>query len=179
MLLAGTPDADAQVEPVPAASPEGRAVIRHSTAHVLAQAVQDLFPGTRLGIGPPVENGFYYDIDPERPATPDDLQALEKKMQECVRAGQHFGRREISDDDARAELAHEPYKLELIGLKGGAGEEAAEGADVEVGGAQLTMYDNLDARPGDRVWPALCRGPRLPRTSAIPAFSLTRSAADL
>jgi threonyl-tRNA synthetase len=175
--LSWAPDSDVEVEPVVAASADGRAVIRHSTAHVLAQAVQDLFPGTRLGIGPPVENGFYYDFDPERPFTPEDLQALEKRMQEIVRAGQHFGRREISDDDARAELAHEPYKLELIGLKGGAGEQAAEGADVEVGGAQLTMYDNLDARSGDRVWTDLCRGPHLPRTSNIPAFSLTRSAA--
>jgi threonyl-tRNA synthetase len=174
--LAWAPDADAEVEPVPASSPDGRAVIRHSAAHVLAQAVQELFPGTRLGIGPPVENGFYYDFDPERPFTPEDLQALEKKMTEIVRAGQHFARREISDAEAEKELAHEPYKLELIGLKGGAG-EVAEGADVEVGGAQLTMYDNLDARSGDRVWTDLCRGPHLPRTSAIPAFSLTRSAA--
>jgi threonyl-tRNA synthetase len=170
------PEADADVEPVPAASADGRAVIRHSTAHVLAQAVQELFPGTRLGIGPPVENGFYYDFEPERPFTPEDLTALEKKMTEIVRAGQNFARREIGDADAEAELAHEPYKLELIGLKGGAG-EAAEGADVEVGGAQLTMYDNLDARTGDRVWTDLCRGPHLPRTSTIPAFSLTRSAA--
>ncbi|WP_369137776.1 threonine--tRNA ligase [Modestobacter versicolor] len=175
--LGWTPDADVEVEPVPAASADGRAVIRHSAAHVLAQAVQELFPGTRLGIGPPVENGFYYDFEPERPFTPEDLQALEKKMTEIVRAGQHFRRREVSDDEARAELAHEPYKLELIGLKGGAGDEAAEGADVEVGGAQLTMYDNVDARTGDRVWTDLCRGPHVPRTSTIPAFSLTRSAA--
>jgi threonyl-tRNA synthetase len=178
--LAWVPDADAEVEPVPAASAEGRAVIRHSTAHVLAQAVQDLFPGTRLGIGPPVENGFYYDFDPERPFTPEDLKALEKRMQEIVKAGQRFARREIDDADAQAELAHEPYKLELIGLKGGAVDDSAhpaEGADVEVGGAQLTMYDNLDARTGDRVWTDLCRGPHLPRTSNIPAFSLTRSAA--
>jgi threonyl-tRNA synthetase len=174
--LAWSPDADAEVEPVPAASPEGRAVIRHSSAHVLAQAVQELYPGTRLGIGPPIENGFYYDFDPERPFTPEDLQALEKKMTEIVRAGQRFSRREISDADAKAELAHEPYKLELIDLKGGAG-EAAEGADVEVGGGQLTMYDNLDARTGERVWTDLCRGPHLPRTNNIPAFSLTRSAA--
>src|SRR4051794_18503941 len=169
------PEADTEVEAVPAASADGRAVIRHSTAHVLAQAVQELFPGTKLGIGPPVENGFYYDFEPERPFTPEDLTALEKKMQEIVRAGQNFSRREISDDAARAELAHEPYKLELIGLKGGA--DDTEGASVEVGGAQLTMYDNLDARTGDRVWTDLCRGPHLPRTSTIPAFSLTRSAA--
>jgi threonyl-tRNA synthetase len=174
--LAWAPAADVEVEPVPAASPDGRAVIRHSAAHVLAQAVQELFPGTRLGIGPPVENGFYYDFDPERPFTPEDLTALEKKMQEIVRAGQNFARREISDADAKAELADEPYKLELIGLKSTAG-EAAEGADVEVGSGGLTMYDNLDARTGDRVWTDLCRGPHLPRTSTIPAFSLTRSAA--
>ena len=173
--LAWVPDADAEVEPVPAASADGRAVIRHSTAHVLAQAVQELFPGTRLGIGPPIENGFYYDFDPERPFTPDDLQVLEKKMTEIVRAGQNFARREISDADAKAELAHEPYKLELIGLKGGA--DDTEGASVEVGGAQLTMYDNLDPRSGERVWTDLCRGPHLPRTNHIPAFSLTRSAA--
>jgi threonyl-tRNA synthetase len=177
--LAWAPDADAEVEPVAAASPDGRAVIRHSTAHVLAQAVQELFPGTRLGIGPPVENGFYYDFDPERPFTPEDLKALEAKMTEIVRAGQRFSRREIEDDDARAELASEPYKLELIGLKGGAGADGGDddGASVEVGGAQLTMYDNLDARTGERVWTDLCRGPHLPRTSNIPAFSLTRSAA--
>jgi threonyl-tRNA synthetase len=175
--LAWTPDADAEVEPVPAASAEGRAVIRHSTAHVLAQAVQDLFPGTRLGIGPPVENGFYYDFDPERPFTPEDLKALEKRMQEIVKAGQRFARREIEDADAQSELAHEPYKLELIGLKGGEAASSDDGASVEVGGAQLTMYDNLDARTGDRVWTDLCRGPHLPRTSNIPAFSLTRSAA--
>ncbi|NEK58499.1 threonine--tRNA ligase [Geodermatophilus sabuli] len=175
--LAWTPETDVEVEPVPAASPEGRAVIRHSTAHVLAQAVQALFPGTRLGIGPPVENGFYYDFDPERPFTPEDLTALEKKMTEIVRAGQHFARREVSDADARAELAAEPYKLELIGLKGGEAPSEDDGASVEVGGAQLTMYDNLDPRTGERVWTDLCRGPHLPRTNAIPAFSLTRSAA--
>ena len=117
--LAWAPEADAVVEPVPAASADGRSVIRHSTAHA-AQAVQELFPGTRLGIGPPIENGFYYDFDPERPFTPDDLQALEKKMTEIVQAGQNFARREISDADAKGELASEPYKLELIGLKGGA-----------------------------------------------------------
>jgi threonyl-tRNA synthetase len=142
---------------------------------VLAQAVQELFPGTKLGIGPPIENGFYYDFDPERPFTREDLSAIEKKMTEIVRAGQRFSRREISDAHATAELAHEPYKLELIGLKGGA--DDTEGADVEVGGAQLTMYDNLDPRTGELVWTDLCRGPHLPRTLAIPAFSLTRSAA--
>src|SRR5215211_3932354 len=170
-----------KLEPVPLDSDDGRMIMRHSTAHVLAQAVQDLFPGTRLGIGPPIENGFYYDFDPDRPFTPEDLQALEKKMQEIVRAGQYFSRREISDADAKEELADEPYKLELIDLKGGVGQAdgdgVAEGADVEVGGGQLTMYDNRDARTGDLVWTDLCRGPHVSRTSSIPAFSLTRSAA--
>src|SRR4051794_26934681 len=132
-------DGDA-VEPVAIDSADGRAILRHSTAHVMAQAVQDLFPNTLLGIGPPVENGFYYDFGVDRPFTPEDLKAVEKRMQEIVKARQRFARREISDDDARDELAGQPYKLELIGLKGGAGDEAS----VEVGGgAALTMYDNL------------------------------------
>lgn len=174
--LAWAPPADAEVEPVPMDSEPGRAVLRHSTAHVMAQAVQDLFPGTMLGIGPPVENGFYYDFMPENPFHPDDLARIEKRMQEIVKAGQRFSRREVSDAEARAELAHERFKLELVGLKGSA-EDAAEGASVEVGGGQLTMYDNLDARSGDRVWTDLCRGPHLPTTRAIPAFRLMRSAA--
>ena len=172
--LAWAPDVDAQVEPVPMDSGDGRAVLRHSAAHVLAQAVQDLFPGTRLGIGPPIENGFYYDFLPERPFTPEDLSRIEKRMQEIVKAGQRFARRPISDDDARVELAHEPFKLELIGLKGAA--EDTEGASAEVGAGQLTMYDNLD-RTGERVWTDLCRGPHLPTTRVIPAFKVMRSAA--
>ena len=120
--LAWAPAEDADVEPVAASTEAGRSVIRHSTAHVLAQAVQQLFPEARLGVGPPVADGFYYDFDPERPFTPEDLQALDKKMQEIVRAGQRFSRREISDVDAKAELAHDPYKLELVDLKGGAGD---------------------------------------------------------
>ncbi|MDX6256951.1 MAG: threonyl-tRNA synthetase [Frankiales bacterium] len=167
-------DSGKTVEPVAIDSPDGRAILRHSTAHVMAQAVQDLFPGTLLGIGPPVENGFYYDFGVERPFTPEDLKAIEKRMQEIVKARQRFSRRSITDDDARAELAGQPYKLELIGLKGGAGDEAS----VEVGGgAELTMYDNLAADDGHRVWTDLCRGPHLPTTRAIPAFTLMRSAA--
>ena len=161
-------------EPVAIDSPDGRAILRHSTAHVMAQAVQDLFPGTLLGIGPPVENGFYYDFGVERPFTPEDLKAVEKRMQEIVKARQRFARRSITDDAAREELAGQPYKLELIGLKGGAGDEAS----VEVGGpasSLLTMYDNLV--DGERVWTDLCRGPHLPTTRAIPAFTLMRSAA--
>ena len=162
------------VEAVPYGSDDGRAVLRHSAAHVLAQAVQDLFPGTRLGIGPPIENGFYYDFLPERPFTPEDLSRVEKRMQEIVKAAQRFARRPIADDDARLELAHEPFKLELIGLKGAA--EETEGASAEVGAGQLTMYDNLD-KAGERVWTDLCRGPHLPTTRAIPAFKVMRSAA--
>ncbi|MDP9436067.1 MAG: threonine--tRNA ligase [Actinomycetota bacterium] len=162
------------VEPVPYGSEDGRAVLRHSAAHVLAQAVQELFPGTLLGIGPPVRDGFYYDFLPERPFTPEDLAALEKKMSDIVRQRQRFRRRVVSDDDARTELASERFKLELIGLKG-AGSDAAEGASVEVGEGELTIYDNVR---GDEVaWKDLCRGPHLPTTRDIPAFKLLRSAA--
>jgi threonyl-tRNA synthetase len=169
-----------QVEPVPLNSPDGLAVLRHSTAHVLAQAVQQLFPDTLLGIGPPIENGFYYDFLPARPFTPEDLAAIEKKMTEIVKAGQRFARREIADSDARQELAHEKFKLELIDLKGGSGNETPTELNVEeasqVGAGALTMYDNLD-RDGDLAWTDLCRGPHLPTTRRIPAFKLMRSAA--
>ncbi|BEP16116.1 threonine--tRNA ligase [Acidothermaceae bacterium B102] len=167
-------DGDA-IEPVLIESPDGRAILRHSTAHVMAQAVQDLFPGTLLGIGPPVENGFYYDFGVERPFTPDDLKAVEKRMQEIVKARQRFARRSITDDAAREELAGQPYKLELIGLKGGGAATSLSEESVEVGGAELTMYDNLV--DGERVWTDLCRGPHLPTTRHIPAFTLMRSAA--
>jgi threonyl-tRNA synthetase len=171
--LSWAPDEDVEVEPVAAQSPDGLAVLRHSAAHAMAQAVQELFPGTLLGIGPPIEDGFYYDFLPSRPFTPDDIVAIEKKMGEIIKAGQAFARRPISDDDARAELANEKFKLELIGLKSTAsGEEA-----TEVGAGGLTMYDNLDAKTGERVWTDLCRGPHLPSTKRIPAFKLMRSAA--
>jgi threonyl-tRNA synthetase len=163
------------VESVPLDSEDGRSVLRHSTAHVLAQAVQELFPDARLGIGPPITDGFYYDFDVERPFTPDDLRALTTRMRAIVKEGQRFVRRVVTEDEARAELAAEPYKLELIGLKGGAA-GAAEGASVEVGGAQLTIYDNLH-RDGSAAWRDLCRGPHLPTTRQIPAFELTRVAA--
>ena len=165
------------VEPVTAAEQDGLDVLRHSAAHVLAQAVQELDPKARLGIGPPIRDGFYYDFDVEVPFTPDDLKALEKVMQRIINEGQTFHRREISDDDALVELADEPYKCELIGLKGGASEDAAEGASVEVGGAQLTIYDNL-RRDGSRAWGDLCRGPHVPSTKVLGnAFKLMRSAA--
>ncbi|MFL6080157.1 MAG: threonine--tRNA ligase [Ornithinibacter sp.] len=165
------------VEPVTAAQQDGLDVLRHSAAHVLAQAVQEVHPDARLGIGPPIRDGFYYDFDVETPFTPEDLRALEKVMQRIVNEGQTFHRREISDDDALVELAGEPYKCELIGLKGGASETAAEGASVEVGGAQLTIYDNL-RRDGSRAWGDLCRGPHVPTTKVLGnAFKLMRSAA--
>ncbi|QKW35837.1 threonine--tRNA ligase [Actinomadura sp. NAK00032] len=174
-LAAGLADGDA-VEPVAIGSDDGRAIMRHSAAHVMAQAVQELFPEARLGIGPPVENGFYYDFDVAEPFTPDDLKRIEKRMREIVKQGQRFSRRPVSDDDARAELAAEPYKLELIGLKGsGPVGDAADGADVEVGGGELTIYDNLDAKSGELRWKDLCRGPHLPSTRVIPAFKLMRS----
>jgi threonyl-tRNA synthetase len=173
-------DGDA-VEPVTVGSEEGLAVLRHSTAHVLAQAVQEAFPDARLGIGPPVRDGFYYDFDVAEHFTPEDTRRLEKVMQRIVKEGQAFRRRVVSDDEARAELAGEPYKLELIGLKGSAGPdaagEAAEGASAEVGAGELTIYDNL-RRDGSVAWKDLCRGPHLPTTRLVGnGFSLTRVAA--
>ncbi|MCW2621238.1 MAG: thrS, partial [Frankiales bacterium] len=177
--LAYVVSAGQSVEPVPYASPDGRAVLRHSAAHVLAQAVQDLFPGTQLGIGPPITDGFYYDFLPERPFTPDDLAAIEKRMSDITRQRQRFSRRVVTEDAAREELAHEPFKLELIGLAQAGGLEVSQGGSaeesVEVGGTELTMYDNL---VGDETaWTDLCRGPHLPTTRDIPAFTLMRSAA--
>jgi len=137
--------------------------------------VQGLFPAAKLGIGPPIENGFYYDFDVPEPFKPGDLEAIETRMRKIVKENQRFSRRVVADDEAREELQAEPYKLELIGLKGGAG-DAAEGADVEVGGGELTIYDNL-RRNGDLAWKDLCRGPHLPTTKRIPAFKLMRSAA--
>jgi len=160
------------IEPVDIASDDGRAILRHSTAHVMAQAVQELFPQAKLGIGPPVENGFYYDFDVPAPFAPDDLKAIEARMRQIVKQGQLFSRRVVTEDEARAELAEEPYKQELIGLKG-APADAEE--SVEVGGAELTIYDNLDPESRALCWKDLCRGPHLPTTRRIPAFKLLRS----
>jgi len=170
-LAAPLADGD-QVEPVEIGSEDGRAILRHSTAHVMAQAVQALFPGTRLGIGPPVESGFYYDFDVAQPFDPDDLKKIEARMRAIIKQGQRFSRRVVLEDEARAELAGEPYKLELVGLKGGA-VDAEESA--EVGGPELTMYDNLDPQGGSVIWTDLCRGPHLPTTRHIPAFKLMRT----
>jgi threonyl-tRNA synthetase len=165
-----------RVEAVAIDSPDGLDILRHSTTHVMAQAVQDLFPAARLGIGPPIENGFYYDFDVPEAFTPDDLKKIEQKMRQIVKQGQRFSRRAVSDDEARSELAGEPYKLELIGLKGkGEADSGDSGESVEVGGAELTIYDNLDASTGELCWKDLCRGPHLPTTRNIPAFKLMRS----
>ena len=170
--LSWTPDADADVHPVAANTDDGRSVIRHSAAHVLAQAVQELFPQAKLGIGPPITDGFYYDFDVPEPFTPEDLAALEKRMRQIVKEGQLFERRVYeSKDQARAELAGEPYKLELVDDKSG------DPAVMEVGGDELTAYDNLNPRTRERVWGDLCRGPHIPTTRHIPAFKLTRSSA--
>ena len=166
------------VEPVAIDSDDGRAILRHSTAHVMAQAVQEVFPEAKLGIGPPIKDGFYYDFQVERPFTPDDLKTIEQRMQAIVKQGQRFSRRAVSDEAARQELEGEPFKLELINLKGaGASVSSDDGADVEVGGGELTIYDNLDPKSGELCWKDLCRGPHLPTTRNIPAFKLMRSAA--
>jgi len=173
---------DDDVEPITIESPDGLDILRHSTAHVMAQAVQDLYPDAKLGIGPPIRDGFYYDFDVAEPFTPEDLEKIETRMRKIIKEGQKFDRREVLDDEARAELAHEPYKLELIGLKSqvstsSTGESTvAEGASVEVGEGGLSIYDNL-RRDGELAWKDLCRGPHLPTTKRIPAFKLMRSAA--
>ena len=160
------------VESVLISSPTGLEVLRHSTAHVMAQAVQEVYANTKLGIGPPIKDGFYYDFDPENTFNPDDLTKIESAMRKIIKEGQRFKRRATTEADALKELSHEPYKCELIGIKGPAGEEAS----VEVGGTELTIYDNL-GRDGNPVWSDLCRGPHLPSTKNIPAFKLMRTAA--
>ncbi|MFD0784546.1 threonine--tRNA ligase, partial [Micromonospora azadirachtae] len=169
------PATEIAVEPVSIDSPDGLNVLRHSTAHVLAQAVQDVFPEAKLGIGPPIENGFYYDFAVEKPFQPDDLAKLEKRMQEIIKSGQRFRRRRFASlDEARAELVNEPFKLELIDIKG----EGLDSSEVmEVGGGELTIYDNLAANEEKVCWSDLCRGPHLPNTRLIGAFKLMRSAA--
>src|SRR6476469_6283767 len=170
--LSWTPDSDVEVTPVGANTNDGRSVIRHSAAHVLAQAVQGMFPEAKLGIGPPITDGFYYDFDVPRAFTPEDLAALEKRMRQLVKDGQLFDRRVYeSKDAAREELANEPFKLELVDDKSGDPEV------MEVGGDELTAYDNLNPRTRERVWGDLCRGPHIPTTKYIPAFKLTRSSA--
>jgi threonyl-tRNA synthetase len=172
--LTWAPEEETTVEPVAIGEPDGLAVLRHSTAHVLAQAVQDLFPEAKLGIGPPIESGFYYDFDVAKPFQPEDLDRLEKRMQEIVKAGQLFRRRRYDSlEQAKAELAGEPYKLELVDIKG----DVDSTEVMEVGAGELTAYDNLDPKTGERCWGDLCRGPHLPSTRHIGAFKLMRTAA--
>ncbi|MFD5826557.1 threonine--tRNA ligase [Lentzea sp. NPDC060358] len=172
--LSWTPQVDVEVEAVAADTEDGRSVIRHSAAHVLAQAVQQQFPEAKLGIGPPVKDGFYYDFQVDKPFTPEDLQALEKRMKQIVKSSQRFSRRVVeSVDAAKSELAAEPFKLELVDIKS----DVDTSEVMEVGGGELTIYDNLDPRSGEQVWGDLCRGPHVPTTKHIPAFKLTRVAA--
>ncbi|MEV0683377.1 threonine--tRNA ligase [Nocardia sp. NPDC050378] len=171
--LSWVPEEDAEVEPVAANTEDGRSVIRHSAAHVLAQAVQQEFPEAKLGIGPPIKDGFYYDFRVERPFTPEDLAKLESRMKKIIKGAQRFSRRVVEVEDARAELANEPFKLELISDKSGIDDPEI----MEVGGNELTIYDNLDPRTGEKLWGDLCRGPHIPTTKFIPAFKLTRSSA--
>ncbi|MGN6200318.1 threonine--tRNA ligase [Humibacter sp.] len=179
--LATTVTTEDDVVPVTIDSADGLNILRHSTAHVLAQAVQSINPEAKLGIGPPVTDGFYYDFDVAESFTPEDLKSLQKAMERIVRQGQRFVRRVVTDDEARAELADEPYKLELIGLKGGSASADALGQDnedVEVGDGELTIYDNVDPKTGEVIWKDLCRGPHLPNTRLIGnGFALTRVAA--
>ncbi|WP_092779098.1 threonine--tRNA ligase [Actinokineospora terrae] len=176
--LSWAPTSDAEVTPVAANTDDGRSVIRHSCAHVLAQAVQQQFPDAKLGIGPPVRDGFYYDFAVERPFTPEDLLALEKRMKQIIKGAQRFSRRVLeSVDAAKVELAAEPFKLELVDLKSGADDTVDDPEVMEVGGGELTIYDNVDPRSGEQVWGDLCRGPHVPTTKHIPAFKLTRVAA--
>jgi len=171
------PPAGASVSPITASSPQGLEILRHSAAHVLAQAVQSINPQAKLGIGPPVTDGFYYDFDVEVPFAPEDLSALEKEMQRIVKSGQRFERRVVSADQAREELKNEPYKLELIGLKDVSADSDA-GESVEVGGEELTIYDNVDPKTGETVWKDLCRGPHVPTTCLLGnGWKLTRLAA--
>jgi threonyl-tRNA synthetase len=175
--LAWVPELDVDVEPVAADTEAGRSVIRHSAAHVLAQAVQQLHPEAKLGIGPPVTDGFYYDFDVAQPFTPDDLTKLESAMKKIIKSGQRLSRRRYDSlEQAREELADEPYKLELIDLKGGGTEIDGEVMEVDASG-ELTAYDNLHAHTGAVVWSDLCRGPHVPTTRYIPAFKLMRTAA--
>ncbi|MDI2033078.1 threonine--tRNA ligase [Paenarthrobacter nitroguajacolicus] len=167
--------ADADVEGVTIESPDGLNVLRHSTAHVMAQAVQQLRPDAKLGIGPYITDGFYFDFDVAEPFTPEDLRQLEKMMQKIINQNQKFVRRVVTEEEARHAMANEPYKLELLGKKNDAA-DAAEGVNVEVGAGDITIYDNVDRKSGDSVWCDLCRGPHLPNTKIISnAFALTRS----
>ncbi|QFQ02454.1 Threonine--tRNA ligase [Corynebacterium urogenitale] len=174
--LSWTPEVDTEVTAVASNTEEGRAVIRHSAAHVLAQAVQKEFPGTKLGIGPAIENGFYYDFEVAEPFTPEDLNKIEKSMKKIIKSGQRFERKAYADqDEALAEYVNEPFKTELIADKGNVDPDSEEA--TEVGAGELTCYSNVNPRSGEVEWYDLCRGPHVPTTRYIPAFAITRSSA--
>ena len=176
--LATTVHASDEVEPVTVDSADGLSILRHSTAHVLAQAVQRIKPQANLGIGPPITDGFYYDFGVDEPFTPEDLKAIKKEMERIVRENQRFVRRVVTEDEARAEMADEPFKLELIDLAGGpgSGANAAEGASAEIGAGELTIYDNV-TKDGETAWRDLCRGPHVPSTRLVGnGWDLTRIA---
>jgi len=172
--LSWAPDRDAEVTPVPASSAQGLAVLRHSAAHIMAQAVQDIFPAAKLAIGPPITDGFYYDFDAPRPFTPEDLEQIESRMRTIVDSRQQFSRRVFSSvAEAKAELADEPFKLELIDTKG---RHVDTSEVMEVGEGELTIYDNIEPDTGKVCWSDLCRGPHVPNTSFVRTFKLLRSA---
>src|SRR5699024_357120 len=174
--LAWAPEVDTEVAAIASDTEEGRGVIRHSTAHVLAQAVQRVFPGTKLGIGPAIDGGFYYDFDVAEPFTPEDLKKIEREMKKIIKSGQRFERKAYSsNDEARTEYAAEPYKLELIEDKGNVAPDSEEA--MEVGAGELTAYSNVNPRTGEVEWYDLCRGPHVPTTRYIPALAITRSSA--
>lgn len=174
--LSHVPETDGEFTPVPANTDEGRSVIRHSCAHVLAQAVQAEFPGTKLGIGPAITNGFYYDFQANEPFTPEDLRTLEKRMKKIIKSNQKFVRGVYaSPEEAAEDLKDEPFKLELIHDKGNVDPDSDEA--TEVGAGDLTHYDNVNPRTNEVEWHDLCRGPHVPTTKYIPAFALTRSSA--
>ena len=174
--LSHVPEQTATFTPVPANTELGRSVIRHSCAHVLAQAVQTEFPGTKLGIGPAIEDGFYYDFDVAEPFTPEDLKTLERRMKKIIKQGQKFVRGVYASvEEAAEDLKDEPYKLELINDKGNVDPDSDEA--TEIGAGELTHYDNVNPRTGEVEWHDLCRGPHVPTTKYIPAFALTRSSA--
>ncbi len=164
-----------QVETVPLATPEGREILRHSTAHVMAQAVTDLFPDAKFAIGPPVENGFYYDFDVAEPFTPEDVERIEARMREIVASGQSFVRRVLEPDEARELFRDQPYKLEIIDRASKGDVDAEETVDAVPGETEISVYDNRT--DGHTAWTDLCRGPHVPSTARIPAFKLMRIAA--
>lgn len=169
-------DGDA-VEPVSVHEEDGLNVLRHSAAHVMAQAVQNYRKDAKLGIGPYITDGFYFDFDVEEPFTPEDLKKIEKDMVKIIKSGQTFRRRVVTQAEAEAEMANEPYKLELLTLSQGpgSGADAAEGASVEVGEGEITIYDNVNKK-GETVWKDLCRGPHVPNTKLIAnGYALMRS----